>query len=369
MTSHHYVPQWYQRRFLSANETNLHYLNLDPWREVNGRRVRMRDCEQWGTKKCFCSPNLYSVDVPGRNRDLYETLFFGEVDRLGALALDVVASNPARTPINQDHFENFFSYMSAQTLRTPKGLAWLKSWMPGAANHFQIMRGLEQFRDLRCLAWSEGFQDIVYTNDPDAGFIITDHPVTSYNKASYSGAAECRPPNDPGAFWKGTQTIFPLDAKRCLVLTHSEYAHKPDMRAQLKRPRTNPRMYGFSLVATHQIEHREINAAQVAAINLILKKRATRYVAASREEWLFPETVHPRTQWPDLGRTLLPTTALWRNTGETYAQMNDGRVIKADAFGRMPKTLEEQRRAAEEIKRMRAQVERALSNHRARDDD
>lgn len=365
MADHHYVPQWYQHRFLAPGETRLHYLNLRPIRHVNGRAVKMRDVERWGPRKCFCEPNLYAVDVPGRSRDLYETILFGEVDRLGALAVEEVASAASREPISHENFENFFQFLSAQTLRTPKGLAWLRRVIPqlAEARHLQVMRTLERFRNLRCLTWAEGFQDILYVDSDDIGFVMTDHPVTTFNKACHPDSQHCRYPLDPSAFWKGSQTIFPLDSRRCMILTHTEYAHKQSMRLALTRNRTNPRMFARTIIPTNEIEHREVSVQDVAVVNHILKSRAARYVAAARQEWLYPERIVPTKNWQELGNVLMPKEALWRNTGGTWATMNSGAVVKVDAFGRMPRTPEEQQQAEAEVAEMRASLDAALAKN------
>jgi len=363
-TKHHYVPRWYQRRFLPEGETRFYYLNRRPYQTVNGRHVPMRDIERWGPAKCFQEANLYSVNVPGFPKDQFEKEFFGAYDHNGAIAVDEVANAGHRVAISHEGYQHFFAYLSVQALRTPKGMAWLMGHLGAQLGKRELLEGISRLRYIRTVMWVESFQEVLYTESDDIGFLISDHPVTSYNKACYAESAECRLPNDPDAAWKGTQTIFPLDAKRCFVLTHTEYAHNQDMRTQLRRPRTNARLFGNTIAKTHQIVHRQVSDAEVSRINQILKLRARRYLAAPFEHWLYPEGACNRIQWPDLGVPLVPKTELWRNTGGVYMGLKSGGVFMQDPFGRSPDTPEEQRQVEKEVEAMHAQLQKALANHK-----
>lgn len=360
-TIHHYVPQWYQRRFLPSGETRFHLLNMKPWRVVNNRRVPMREVERWGTKKCFQQPDLYSVRVAGYPKDLFEKLFFGDSDTAGASAVEEVSNAGSRTPISREGFNNFFQYLSVQSLRTPKGLAWLRQRLPPSSSKQDLLEHVHRYQYMRCVMWVESFMDVLY-HDENVGFLLTDHPITLYNKACFPRSSDCVFPNDPGAAWKGTQTIFPLDSKKCFVLTHTEYAHNQKMKSQLTRPRTNARLFGNTMAKTHQIVHRQVSRDAVIQINRILKWRATRYIAAPTYEWLFPEEHCAKVQWPDLGAHLLPTTDLWRNTGEILMGLPDGSVYAQDQYGRSPRTAAEQAAAEATAKRLLDQMERIKKN-------
>jgi len=76
-----------------------------------------------------------------------------------------------------------------------------------------------------------------------------------------------------------------------------------------------------------------LSKLHVAQINYILKKRARRYIAAGREEWLHAENV-VASRWSQLREVLLsPKNELWRFGGELFVRFN-GRVHYQDAFGR-----------------------------------
>ncbi|MBU2541697.1 MAG: SEC-C domain-containing protein [Candidatus Omnitrophica bacterium] len=82
------------------------------------------------------------------------------------------------------------------------------------------------------------------------------------------------------------------------------------------------------------IRSRKIEANDVNKINLILKCRARRYVAAAQKEWLFPEK-EIRCEWSELGRVLMPPkNELHHFGGEIYVGYEDGRTHYQDAYGR-----------------------------------
>jgi hypothetical protein len=69
-------------------------------------------------------------------------------------------------------------------------------------------------------------------------------------------------------------------------------------------------------------------------INYILKRRARRYVAAGREEWLYPEKA-VTLPWSDLRHTVRPPeNKLWGFGGKILVRYEDGSVRGQDEFGR-----------------------------------
>jgi hypothetical protein len=58
----HYVPEWYQRRFMLPAQGNYWYLDLMP--EViinNGHRYTRRELLPWGPGSCFAEHDLYTT--------------------------------------------------------------------------------------------------------------------------------------------------------------------------------------------------------------------------------------------------------------------------------------------------------------------
>jgi len=73
-----------------------------------------------------------------------------------------------------------------------------------------------------------------------------------------------------------------------LILTNRSWARDPYQPAT--KMRRNPIIYGTPSITSFDVQrHRTLTEEEVRQINLILKSRAYRYVAAAREEWLYPE--------------------------------------------------------------------------------
>ena len=95
-----------------------------------------------------------------------------------------------------------------------------------------------------------------------------------------------------------------MDRDHCLILTNLEYAKDPSIGPLEKR--TFARNYRQSLARIDAfIRTRKLDAQEVAQINLIVKKRARRFIGAGRKEWLYPEKTVMQP-WSELRKTLLP---------------------------------------------------------------
>lgn len=83
---------------------------------------------------------------------------------------------------------------------------------------------------------------------------------------------------------------------------------------------------------------RELEEDEVLRINYILKKRATRYVAAVEREWLYPERHASNTEWRTLDDDWFLLPHLWKVgfTGGIYAGGANGPTFSADEYGRHP---------------------------------
>lgn len=158
--------------------------------------------------------------------------------------------------------------------------------------------------------------------------------MTVYNAQCPPDHAQCRYPDDPPIELIGSQTLFPLDANHCLILTNLEYAKHP-AGVDLLRTRRNARHFGHTLARTDAwIRTRKLSRDEVVAINHILKSRARRYIAAAEENWLYPERTGPH-EWAALAKILLPPEReLWHFGGEIMVGYQDGTSSFQDAFGR-----------------------------------
>jgi hypothetical protein len=327
----HYVPVWYQKGFLSAGQSQLHYLDLSAsgLRTVPARR--RGPLQRQSPKQCFWSQDLYTTLFFGKPNDEIERFLFGAIDNDGAVAVRAVAGADARGI--HESFQTFFSYIDAQKIRTPKGLDWIRGRY-GKIDQLNLMLEMQALREMHCTMWLEAVREVVSAEDSDVKFIVTDHPVTIYNPRCPSGSAHCRYPEDPPIELVGSQTLFPLDANHCLVLTNLEYAKDPTG-VNLLRTRQNARHFGHTLARTDAwIRTRKLSREEVIAINHILKSRAHRYIAAAEEDWLYPERTGS-FDWNSSGQILLPPEReLWHFGGEIIVGYNDGKSSFQDAFGR-----------------------------------
>ncbi|OFV93358.1 MAG: hypothetical protein A3F68_07890 [Acidobacteria bacterium RIFCSPLOWO2_12_FULL_54_10] len=332
-SQNHYVPIWYQKGFIVGPRTSLYFLDLDPPKTVlpDGRVIAGRAVSPRAPKSCFWSEDLYTTKFGSTLNDEVERYLFGAIDNYGASAVRAFASNDLA--MIHKLFQRFFEYLDAQKLRTPKGLDWIKSKYPNLTQ-LGLMLEMQGLRQMHCTMWYESVREIVSAKQSDVKFIVTDHPVTVYNAACPPASLTCQYPDDPSIEFKGTQTIFVLDADHCLILSNLEYAKNPT-NVDLKASRTNARYYGQSIARTDAfVRSRKLSSEEVNSINHLLKARATRYIAASEKDWLYPERL-PLGTWEAIGKTLLPPSdELWHFGGEIYIGYKDGTTHYQDEFGR-----------------------------------
>lgn len=338
----HYVPIWYQNRFLKPSQSQYHYLDLspDPIPLPDGRTKFRKDLLPWGPKSCFCHRDLYTTFFGEQINDEIEKRLFGDIDDRGRRAVE--AFSDGDLPAMHRHFSDFFIFLDTQKLRTPKGLAWISSRY-GNLNQNQLMREMQGLQFRHCAMWTEGVREIVSAAESDIKFIVSDHPVTVYNPAFEPNSSHCCFPEDPPIELIGTQTIFALGPETCLILTNLEYAEDP-LHCDPVARRTNVRYSAQGLARVDAfIRKRKISRDEVIAINHVLKARAKRYIAAAEVSWLYPERLL-NTSWRDIAQVLLPKDGLSQFGGEVYVGYADGTTQYQDQFGRTSKAHEYLRR-------------------------
>jgi len=331
--NNHYVPIWYQKQFISGGAGRYLYLDLHPEEQSlpNGKTFLPKNPRNRPPKKCFVELDLYTTRFgPIRNDDV-EKYLFGRIDNEGAKALRAFVESDQQGM--HQNFQTFFEYMDAQKLRTPKGLDWLHHAY-GGLSQLDLMLELQYVRQMHCTMWFEAVREIVSAENSDVKFIVSDHPIVSYNAACPPDSKFCQYPNDPTIEFVGTQTVFPLSADYCLVLSNLEYAQQGGDADHLAL-RQNARRLGRTIARTDKmIRVRELDSGQVAKINRIIKDRSRQFIAAPQESWLHPEQV-ATDSWSDLGDVLIPPKdELWSFGGETYFGFKDGTSGYQDAFGR-----------------------------------
>lgn len=330
--NNHYVPQWYQEGFFEPGRNTYSYLDLSPRQHAlsDGRVITEKSTFISPTSRAFCQQDLYSTFFGTTVNDEIERKLFGDIDTRGAHAVRAFMGEDAGEW--HRHFRTFFEYLDIQKIRTPKGLDWLSAQYPRLTQN-DLMFEMQGIRMIHCTIWTEGVREIVSAQNADVKFIVSDHPVTVYNCAIPPNATGNGYPREPSIALKGSQTIFPLNRDFCLILTNLEYAQ--DHSANPLEKRTFAGNYRNSTVRTDTfIRTRKLTSTEVIRVNRVLKAQAKRYIAAGKEEWLYPETVSAEP-WVDLRSTFLPPeNDLWRFGGELYARFETGEVYYQDAFGR-----------------------------------
>jgi hypothetical protein len=349
----HYVPAGYQKRFLPEGQTKneIYYMDLNPkvYLDGKGGSHRGKDVHRWGCDSCFAEDNLYTKMLGQTPSTLIEQKFFGDIDREGQKAIEFFAGFD-HTSIDHDAFNQMMLYMSTQKLRTPKGLGWLRKQL-GAPDQNQVLDALLQLRFLHCAIWAECVWLIVDASKSDTKFIISDHPVTSYNRECGPNHEWCKGFNDPDIRLHGTHSIFPLSLSKALILTNRSWVRNPYQSARGMRPNPTllrPAIFDYTRIQTL----RYLDEQEVREINFIIKERALKYIGAAKEEWLHPETFVSKSDWTDFGKgyLLMPdprsvtpgSEMMWGYAGGGGGAMDDyGRVPGQKDYAKEHRTNED----------------------------
>jgi len=228
-------------------------------------------------------------------------------------------------------------YLSTQKLRTPKGLDWLAAQMQSRSRD-EVLQGLVGLRQIYGAIWAECVWQIADADRSETKFIVTDHPVTVYNRACGPRNRQwCRGANDPDIRLRGTHTLFPLGADRILILTNHSWATNPYQSPTSYRE--NPDFVRGAMFNFLDIQvQRHLTNEEVRQINFILKSRAYRYIAAGREEWLYPERYISKANWNVFGdgHLLMPDPRPLTQGSEYIVGYGDGSTTALDHLGRLP---------------------------------
>jgi hypothetical protein len=294
----HYVPVWYQRRFMQEGQSRYWYLDLRPDRvERDGHTHVRRSLLHWGRKSCFAQDDLYTVKWGNWINVDIERHFFGRIDREGRRAVEYF------TAFDHDGgdraaFQQLLTYMSVQKLRTPKGLAWLADAARSGHRNLDLIL-LQEIQNIYCAIWTECVWQIADASQSPTKFIVSDHPVTVYNRVCFPLSRYCTGFNDPDIRMVGTHTYFPLSLEKILILTNLAWVRNPYQSELRFRP--NPNFFRGAIFNYLAIQlGRMLTEEEVRQINLITKKRAYRYIAAAEEEWLYPERFLQNDHWRKL---------------------------------------------------------------------
>ena len=124
--NHHYVPIWYQKRFMLPGQEKYFYLNLNPRssRDAKENIHKHKDLNEHSPKFCFCENDFYSLEFGTEKSMDIEKHFFGTIDDRGSIAVENFSNYGIKPEIHKT-FNDFLLFVSSQKLRTPKGLSWI----------------------------------------------------------------------------------------------------------------------------------------------------------------------------------------------------------------------------------------------------
>lgn len=333
----HYVPEWYQKRFMLPGQGKYWYLDLKPAQEVrHGHRFTRRSLLPWGPASCFAENDLYTVKWGGQENVDIEKFFFGRVDTDGKSAVEFFSDFRFDHAGQDEAFHGLMNYLSVQKLRTPKGLGWLSGLRGGRDRNTRLLL-LQEIQNLYCAIWTECVWQIADATRSPTKFIISDHPVTVYNRACFPGSACCKGFSDPDIRMVATHTYFPLSIDKVLILTNLSWVRNPYQGERKLRP--NPAFFRSTIFKFTDIQtYRSLSEQEVIEVNYITKQRALRYVAGAEREWLYPEQRLPSTHWSKFGRGLLlmPEPRGIYMGGEILVGYKDGSSDAWSEYGHRP---------------------------------
>ncbi|MDR1970169.1 MAG: DUF4238 domain-containing protein, partial [Candidatus Nomurabacteria bacterium] len=303
-----------------------------------------RNPKKQGLRECFAIDDLYTHwfnDLPSVEM---EKIFFGKIDSYGLKVVDTLCNfshikdDPGWWPLSwneQYTLYNLLIYMTTQKLRTPKGIDWLTSQISGTDKN-NILMAIAKYRQLFHAVWTECVWQIADAKMSDTKFIVSDHPITVYSRYIGPRNKLCRGSNDPDIRINSVHTIFPLSLEKVLILTNTSWARNPYSNSLEMRP--NPVFNRPA--ALFPIEHiqtmRSLSEQEVREINFVIKSRAYKYIAAGKEDWLYPEKYVSKSDWNTFGGGLLlmPDPRSMSYTTGFFAGWDDGRRVALDEYGR-----------------------------------
>ena len=347
----HYVPRWYQQQFIpsTAKERKYYYLDLHPEKlpKSGGGHYVRDELRFLGPVNCFKQSNLYTMQFGQIVSDELEKKFFGRIDDHGSLAVPFF-HNWQLAEDSREMLHDFIDFMCIQSMRTPKGLDLLKFYSR-AQSHQDVLATMTSLWQMNMTIWMEGIWEIVQCKKSTTKFIVSDHPVASYNRGMFPLSNYCNYPRDAHVAALGTHTLFPLGPDHLLVITNLGYVRDPGVNPT--KARENERYFAQTMFdMTHVQTGREISERDVIAINYILKNRSRRFVAAPDKEWLYPERRLQSLKWDKLGGRffLMPDPRKVKFHTETFMGFASGEAMGMDEYGRPVRRLKKEEGALRE---------------------
>ena len=342
------------------------YYRLDLKPEVISRgkvKYTRDDLHHWGPGKIFAEDDLYTTKWGHIINTDIEQFFFGKLDTAGPDAIDLIATFDHENDgikYKEQKFHNFLSYLSLQKLRTPKGLAAFTA-VARTNNKNDTLILLQRMQQMYCATWTDCIWQIADASESQTKFIISDHPVTVYNRACPPLSKYCVGANDPDIRLNATHTYFPLSLDKIIIFTNLSWLRNPYQSELGVKP--NPRLFRETMFSWLSIQvDRMLTEDEVLQINFITKRRAYRYIAAAEKEWLYPERRVSTDHWKRLGDgwLLMPEPRLEHMGGEILIGFKGGGATSFSPYGHRPwqkghKDEERDRRESETLERFKAE--------------
>src|SRR5262245_52216070 len=348
----HYVPVWYQERFMLPGQDRYWRLDLNP--EVVWKQKKRNSLHEWSPKRIFAQDDLYTTRWGNLINTDIEQFFFGKIDNIAPKVVDFFSTFNYET-YEENYFQDFMAYMSLQKLRTPKGLAAFATMAKSYERNATLIL-LQQVRHIYCAIWTECVWQVAEATNSPTKFIISDHPVTVYNRACPPLSKYCLNGNDPDIRLHATHTYFPLSLEKVLILTNLSWVRNPYQNETGVRP--NPNYFRDSMFNMLSIQAgRMLSEDEVLQINSITKRRAYRYIAAGEKEWLYPEKNASTDHWKKFGDgwLLMPEPRLEHMGGKIVIGFKGGGGTSFGEYGHRPwqKGYEDKDREAKEWKTLK----------------
>lgn len=290
---------------------------------------------RWGPPSCFFIDNLYTTKFRDWKSTEIEQKFFGKIDNDGRKAVEYF-SKFKHPSANKEAFHALLPYLSTQKLRTPKGISFLSSITEITDKNLLLFK-MQEIHGMHCAIWTECVWSIADASQSETKFICSDHPVTVYNQKCAPASKRCRGANDPVIWLNGTHTIFPLSIDKILILTNLSWVRNPYSNPLQERPNAQlfrDTVFNFTDIQTGRI----LDEEDVITINYIIKQRAFRYIAAAKNEWLYPEKRLTYNRWDEIGSSylLMPDPRSVTFSTEIVIGYDNKTSEAFDEYGRKP---------------------------------
>jgi hypothetical protein len=279
---------------------------------------------------------LYTLKLGAWSTDAIERQFFGPIDARGEKAVSFISDYRLHNRAHEA-FNAMMDFMSAQRFRTRRGLDYLRH-VVNVQDQNLVLGAMSRLFQANATMWTEGIWEIMHARQSQTKFILTDEPVTFYNSRVFPLSPSIPYPMDADLSEIGTRTLFPLGVDACLVISHLQFVRDPWCNPRQRR--VNARAFASAMFDLRSIQTgRELDEDEVRRVNFILKRRATRYIAAAEEQWLYPEKLASTTHWSKLDDDwfLRPNLYDVQFSGGIAMGYKDGSTFAADEYGRTPR--------------------------------